>query len=36
MLIGGMMVTAFGLLMTGFAIAYRDRRPADLTAENAQ
>ena len=29
MLIGGMMVTAFGLLLTGFAIAYTTAGPLD-------
>jgi drug/metabolite transporter (DMT)-like permease len=28
MLIGGMMVTAFGLMLTGFAIAYTTAGPA--------
>jgi hypothetical protein len=32
MLIGGMMVTAFGLLLTGFAIAYSTTAPLDLNA----
>lgn len=30
MLIGGMMATAFGLLLGGFAIAYRAAPPLDL------
>lgn len=33
MLIAGMMVTAFGLLMAGFAIAYATGEPLDLNAE---
>jgi hypothetical protein len=33
MLIAGMMVTAFGLLMAGFAIAYATSEPLDLNAE---
>jgi hypothetical protein len=33
MLIAGMMVTAFGLLMAGFAIAYSTSSPVDLNAE---
>ncbi|NUR44786.1 MAG: hypothetical protein HOP91_01315 [Sphingomonas sp.] len=32
MLIGGMMMTAFGLLMAGFAIAYQNAAPLDLNA----
>ena len=36
MLIAGMMVTAFGLLMAGFAIAYATGEPANLNAEVAQ
>ena len=36
MLIAGMMVTAFGLLMAGFAIAYATADPLDLNAEAAQ
>jgi len=33
MLIAGMMVTAFGLLMAGFAISYATSEPLDLNAE---
>jgi len=36
MLIGGMMVTAFGLLMAGFAIAYSTGGPPDLNAKAPQ
>jgi hypothetical protein len=36
MLIAGMMVTAFGLLMAGFAIAYSTGGPSDLNAEAAR
>ena len=36
MLIAGMMVTAFGLLMAGFAIAYSTSEPLDLNAEVAR
>lgn len=36
MLIGGMMIAAFGLLMAGFAIAYATGEPLDLNAEVAQ
>jgi multisubunit Na+/H+ antiporter MnhB subunit len=32
MLIGGMMLTAFGLIMAGFAIAYQNSAPLDLNA----
>jgi Ca2+/H+ antiporter len=32
MLIGGMMMTAFGLVIAGFAIAYRTAAPLDLNA----
>ena len=32
LLIGGMMATAFGLLLGGFAIAYNSARPIDLSA----
>ena len=32
MLIGGMMFTAFGLLIAGFAIAYQYSPPLDLNA----
>ncbi len=30
MLIGGMMLTAFGLVLAGFAIAYQNAAPLDL------
>ena len=30
MLIGGMMLTAFGLILAGFAIAYQNASPLDL------
>ena len=36
MLIGGMMVTAFGLVIGGFAIAYQQAAPLDLNAGAAQ
>ena len=38
MLIGGMMMTAFGLVLAGFAIAYKSAAPLDLnaTAEGAR
>lgn len=32
MLIGGMMMTAFGLVIAGFAIAYQRTAPLDLNA----
>ena len=32
MLIGGMMMTAFGLVIAGFAIAYQRAAPLDLNA----
>jgi Ca2+/H+ antiporter len=32
MLIGGMMMTAFGLVIAGFAIAYQSTAPLDLNA----
>ena len=32
MLIGGMMMTAFGLVIAGFAIAYENAAPLDLNA----
>jgi hypothetical protein len=35
MLIAGMMVTAFGLLMAGFAIGYATSEPLDLNAKTA-
>jgi drug/metabolite transporter (DMT)-like permease len=36
MLIGGMMMTAFGLVIAGFAIAYQRTAPLDLNAGGAQ
>ena len=36
MLIGGMMLTAFGLVIAGFAIAYERTAPLDLNAGAAQ
>jgi Ca2+/H+ antiporter len=35
MLIGGMMLTAFGLVIAGFAIAYQSAAPLDLNAAGA-
>ena len=35
MLIAGMMITAFGLLMAGFAIGFATSEPLDLNAETA-
>ena len=32
MLIGGMMLTAFGLILAGFAIAYQTAAPLDLNS----
>jgi drug/metabolite transporter (DMT)-like permease len=32
MLIGGMMLTAFGVIIAGFAIAYQRTAPLDLNA----
>ena len=34
MLIGGMMMTAFGLIIAGFAIAYQGAAPLDLNASS--
>lgn len=34
MLIGGMMMTAFGLVIAGFAIAYERAAPLDLNASS--
>jgi Co/Zn/Cd efflux system component len=34
MLIGGMMMTAFGLIIAGFAIAYNRAAPLDLNASS--
>jgi hypothetical protein len=36
MLIGSMMMTAFGLVIAGFAIAYQRATPLDLNAGIAQ
>jgi hypothetical protein len=36
MLIGGMMMTAFGIVITGFAIAYQRTAPFDLNSGGAQ
>jgi Ca2+/H+ antiporter len=36
MLIGGMMLTAFGLILAGFAIAYQTAAPLDLNAAGAR
>ncbi|MFL6758342.1 hypothetical protein [Sphingomonas sp.] len=36
MLIGGMMLTAFGLVLAGFAIAYENTAPLDLNSGTAQ
>lgn len=36
MLIGGMMMTAFGLVLAGFAIAYQRAAPLDFNAGGAQ
>lgn len=36
MLIGGMMLTAFGLVLAGFAIAYQNATPLDLNAGAAR
>ena len=36
MLIGGMMMTAFGLVIGGFAIAYQRAAPLDLNAGAVQ
>ncbi|HWJ39200.1 MAG TPA: hypothetical protein VNR86_10625 [Sphingomicrobium sp.] len=36
MLIGGMMMTAFGLVLGGFAIAYQRAAPLDVNAGAAQ
>ncbi len=35
MLIGGMMLTAFGLVIAGFAIAYQRTAPLDLNSSGA-
>ena len=36
MLIGGMMATAFGIIIAGFAIAYQRAAPLDLNAGAAR
>jgi uncharacterized membrane protein len=36
MLIGGMMMTAFGIIIAGFAIAYQNAAPLDLNAGAAR
>ena len=36
MLIGGMMLTAFGLVLAGFAIAYQAAAPLDLNSAGAR
>ena len=36
MLIGGMMMTAFGIVIAGFAIAYQRATPLDLNMGNAR
>ena len=36
MLIGGMMLTAFGLILAGFAIAYQNAAPLDLNTAGAR
>jgi Ca2+/H+ antiporter len=36
MLIGGMMLTAFGLVLAGFAIAYENAPPLDLNSGTAR
>lgn len=36
MLIGGMMATAFGIVIAGFAIAYQNAAPLDLNAGAAR
>jgi hypothetical protein len=36
MLIGGMMLTAFGIVIAGFAIVYNNTAPLDLNAGAAQ
>lgn len=36
MLIGGMMMTAFGIVIAGFAIAYQRAAPLDLNSGTAQ
>ena len=36
MLIGGMMMTAFGIVIAGFSIAYQRTAPLDLNAAGAR
>jgi Ca2+/H+ antiporter len=36
MLIGGMMLTAFGLILAGFAIAWQTAAPLDLNSGGAR
>lgn len=36
MLIGGMMMTAFGIVIAGFAIAYQRTAPLDLNSEGVR
>ncbi len=36
MLIGGMMMTAFGIFIAGFAIAYQRAAPLDLNTGNSR
>jgi uncharacterized membrane protein len=36
MLIGGMMMTAFGIVMAGFAIAYQSAAPLDFNSGGPQ
>ena len=36
MLIGGMMLTAFGLILAGFAVAYQNAAPLDLSTAAAR
>lgn len=36
MLIGGMMMTAFGIVIAGFALAYQSAAPLDLNGGGAQ
>ena len=36
MLIGGMMMTAFGIVIAGFAIAYQRAAPLDLNSGTAR
>ena len=36
MLIGGMMMTAFGIIIAGFALAYQNAAPLDLNSGGAR